>query len=30
MLRGVKRIGAQFTFTMAARNLVRLPKLHAA
>ncbi len=29
MLRGVKRIGAQFAFTMAACNLARLPKLLA-
>jgi hypothetical protein len=26
MLRGVKRVGAQFTFTMAACNLARLPR----
>lgn len=30
MLRGVKRVGAQFTLTMAACNLARLPKLLAA
>ena len=30
MLRGVNRIGAQFTLTMAACNLTRLPKLLAA
>ncbi|ULB09631.1 IS5-like element ISRhsp7 family transposase [Cereibacter azotoformans] len=30
MLRGVKRVGAQFTFTMAACNLARLPRLLAA
>lgn len=30
MLRGVKRVGAQFTFTMAAYNLARLPRLLAA
>jgi hypothetical protein len=30
MLRGVERVGAQFTFTLAAYNLVRLPKLFAA
>lgn len=29
MLRGVKRVGAQFTFTMAACNLARLPRLLA-
>ncbi|WP_096785913.1 IS5 family transposase [Rhodobacter sp. CZR27] len=29
MLRGVKRIGAQFTLTMAACNLARLPRLLA-
>jgi len=29
MLRGVERVGAQFTFTLAAYNLVRLPKLLA-
>jgi hypothetical protein len=29
MLRGVKRVGAQFAFTMAACNLARLPKLLA-
>ena len=29
MLRGVERAGAQFTFTLAAYNLVRLPKLLA-
>ncbi len=27
MLRGVKRVGAQFTLTMAACNLARLPRL---
>ena len=27
MLRGVERVGAQFTFTLAAYNLTRLPKL---
>jgi len=27
MLRGVERVGAQFTLTLAAYNLVRLPKL---
>ena len=27
MLRGVKRVGAQFTLTMAACNLARLPQL---
>ena len=27
MLRGVERIGTQFTLTLAAYNLVRLPKL---
>jgi len=30
MLRGVKRVGAQFTLTMAACNLARLPRLLAA
>jgi transposase len=30
MLRGVGRVGAQFTFTVAAYNLARLPKLLAA
>jgi hypothetical protein len=30
MLRGVKRVGAQFAFTMAACNLARLPRLLAA
>ncbi|MCE6949505.1 IS5/IS1182 family transposase, partial [Cereibacter sphaeroides] len=30
MLRGVKRIGVQFTLTMAACNLARLPRLLAA
>jgi transposase len=30
MLRGVERVGAQFTFTLAAYNLVRLPQLLAA
>ena len=30
MLRGVERVGAQFTLTMAACNLARLPKLLAA
>jgi Transposase DDE domain/Transposase domain (DUF772) len=30
MLRGVDRLGAQFTLTMAACNLARLPKLLAA
>jgi len=30
MLRGVKRAGAQFTLTMAACNLARLPRLLAA
>jgi transposase/IS5 family transposase len=30
MLRGLDRVGAQFTFTLAAYNLVRLPKLLAA
>lgn len=30
MLRGVKRIGAQFAFTMAACDLAWLPKLLAA
>lgn len=29
MLRGVKRVGAQFTLTMAACNLARLPRLLA-
>lgn len=29
MLRGIKRVGAQFTLTMAASNLVRLPRLLA-
>jgi len=30
MLRGLDRVGAQFTFNLAAYNLVRLPKLLAA
>ena len=30
MLRGLDRVGAQFTFAMAAYNLARLPKLLAA
>lgn len=30
MLRGINRIGARFTLTMAARNLARLPRLLAA
>ena len=30
MLRGVKPVGAQFTLTMAACNLARLPRLLAA
>ena len=30
MLRGVARLGFKFTFTMAAYNLIRLPKLLAA
>jgi hypothetical protein len=30
MLRGFERVGAQFTLTMAAYNLARLPKLLAA
>ena len=30
MVRGVERAGAQFTLTLAAYNLVRLPKLLAA
>ena len=30
MLRGVNRLSAQFTLTMAANNLARLPKLLAA
>jgi transposase len=30
MLRGLDRVGAQFTFTIAAYNLARLPKLLAA
>ena len=30
MLRGLDRVGAQFTFTLAAYNLLRLPKLLAA
>jgi len=30
MMRGVKRVGAQFTLTMAACNLARLPRLLAA
>jgi transposase len=30
MLRGLDRVGAQFTFTLAAYNLVRLPRLLAA
>ncbi|KMK66118.1 Transposase DDE domain [Puniceibacterium sp. IMCC21224] len=29
MLRGTERLGAQFTMTMAACNLARLPKLLA-
>lgn len=29
MLRGIKRVGAQFTMTMAASNLARLPRLLA-
>nr|MCE2747805.1 IS5/IS1182 family transposase [Rhodobacter sp.] len=29
MLRGVKRVGAQFTLTMAACNLARLPRVLA-
>jgi hypothetical protein len=29
MLRGVKRIGSQFTLNMAAYNLARLPRLEA-
>ena len=28
--RGIERVGAQFTMTMAAGNLARLPKLSAA
>jgi len=30
MLRGVKRVRAQFTLTMAAYNLAKLPRLMAA
>ena len=30
MLRGVEKLGAQFTLTMAACNLARLPKLLSA
>jgi hypothetical protein len=30
MLRGIKRVGAQFTFTLAGDDLARLPKLLAA
>ena len=30
MLRGLERVGAQFTLTMAACNLARLPRLLAA
>jgi transposase len=30
MLRGIERVGAQFTFTLAAYDLARLPKLFAA
>jgi hypothetical protein len=30
MLRGLDRVGAQFTFTLAAYNLARIPKLLAA
>jgi len=30
MRRGISRVGAQFTFTMAACNLARLPRLLAA
>ncbi len=30
MMRGIKRVGAQFTLTMAACNLARLPRLLAA
>jgi len=30
MLQGVRRVGAQFTLTMAACNLARLPRLLAA
>jgi len=30
MLRGVSRVGALFTLTMAACNLARLPRLLAA
>jgi len=30
MLRGLERVGGQFIFTLAAHNLVRLPKLLAA
>ena len=30
MLRGVKKLGFKFTLTMAAYNLIRLPKLIAA
>jgi hypothetical protein len=30
MLREIERVGARFTFTLAAYDLARLPKLHAA
>ena len=30
MLRGIEYVGAQFTFTLAACNLIRLPKLITA
>jgi hypothetical protein len=30
MLRGIERVGAQFTFTLAGYDLARLPKLLAA
>jgi hypothetical protein len=30
MLRGLQRVGAQFTLTMAAYNLAKLPRLLAA
>jgi hypothetical protein len=30
MLRGLERVGAQFTFTLAGYDLARLPKLLAA
>ncbi len=30
MLRGLERVGGQFIFTLAAHNLVRLPKLLTA